>query len=38
MHLSFSIPLLMLWFDAPDLASAGKRLILLNPVDIAIIS
>ena len=38
MYLSLSIPLLMLWFDAPDLASAGKRLILLNPVDIAIIA
>jgi SSS family solute:Na+ symporter len=38
MSLSFSIPLLLLWFDAPDLASAGKRLILLNPVDIAIIA
>jgi SSS family solute:Na+ symporter len=28
----------MLWFDAPDLAEAGKRLILLHPVDIAIIA
>ena len=38
MNLFHSIPLLMLWFDAPDLAEAGKRLILLHPVDIAIIA
>jgi solute:Na+ symporter, SSS family len=38
MNLSFSIPLLMLWFDTPELAQAGKRLILLHPVDIAIIA
>ncbi|MDR3677045.1 MAG: sodium:solute symporter family protein [Acidobacteriota bacterium] len=28
----------MLWFDTPDLAQAGKRLILLHPVDMAIIA
>src|ERR1035437_10306642 len=38
MNLPFSIPLLMLWFGAPDLAEAGKRLILLHPVDMAIIA
>jgi SSS family solute:Na+ symporter len=38
MNLFHSIPLLMLWFDAPDLAGASKRLILLHPVDIAIIA
>jgi SSS family solute:Na+ symporter len=38
MNLSFSIPLLMLWFDAPDITQVGKRLILLHPVDIAIIA
>jgi SSS family solute:Na+ symporter len=38
MNLPFSIPLLMLWFGAPDLAGASKRLILLHPVDIAIIA
>ena len=38
MNLSLSAPLLMLWFDSPDLAEAGKRLILLHPVDMAIIA
>ena len=33
MNLSLSIPLLMLWFDAPDITQVGKRLILLHPVD-----
>ncbi len=28
----------MLWFDSPDLAAAGKRLIRLHPVDMAIIA
>ena len=37
MNLFLSIPLLM-WFDAPDLAKAGERLILLHPVDMAIIA
>ena len=36
--MSLSIPLLMLWFARPDLAKAGKRLILLHPVDMAIIA
>ena len=38
MNLSFSIPLLMMWFDTPNLAKATQRLILLHPVDIAIIA
>src|SRR5271169_6009150 len=37
MNLFLSIPLLM-WFDTPDLAKAGERLILLHPVDMAIIA
>ena len=38
MNLSLSIPLLMLWFDTPNLAKTTQRLILLHPVDIAIIA
>jgi SSS family solute:Na+ symporter len=38
MHLFFSFPLLMLWFDAPGITQVAKRLILLSPVDIAIIA
>jgi SSS family solute:Na+ symporter len=38
MNLSLSIPAAMLWFAAPDLAKAGERLILLHPVDMAIIA
>ena len=38
MHLFFSIPPLMLWFGAPDITQVAKRLILLSPVDIAIIA
>ena len=38
MTLSLSIPLLMLWFAAPDPAKVGERLILLHPVDMAIIA
>jgi SSS family solute:Na+ symporter len=37
MNLSLSIPLAMLWFAAPDPAGAAQRLILLRPVDLAII-
>jgi len=29
MHLFFSFPLLMLWFDAPGITQVAKRLILL---------
>jgi SSS family solute:Na+ symporter len=38
MNLSLSIPAAILWFAAPDLAKAGERLILLHPVDMAIIA
>ena len=38
MNLSLSVPTAMLWFAAPDLAQAGQRLILLHPVDMAIIA
>ena len=38
MNLSLSIPAALLWFETPDLAAAGKRLILLHPVDMAIIA
>ena len=38
MNLSLSIPAAMLWFATPDLAKAGERLILLHPVDMAIIA
>src|SRR5271157_1416339 len=38
MNLSLSVPTAMLWFAAPDLAQAGERLILLHPVDMAIIA
>jgi SSS family solute:Na+ symporter len=37
MNLSFSIPLAMLWFAAPDPAGGARRLILLHPVDLAIV-
>ena len=37
MNLSLSFPLAMLWFAAPDPAGAGPRLILLHPVDLAIV-
>jgi SSS family solute:Na+ symporter len=37
MNLSLSFPLALLWFAAPDPAGAAKRLILLHPVDMAII-
>src|ERR1700733_8213215 len=38
MNLSLPARLLMLWFDTPDIAKATQRLILLHPVDIAIIA
>src|SRR5579859_4788275 len=38
MNPTLSLPAAMLWFDASDLAEAGKRLILLHPVDIVIIA
>jgi SSS family solute:Na+ symporter len=38
MILTLSAPAALLWFGAPDLTQAGKRLILLHPVDIAIIA
>src|SRR5580658_461313 len=38
MNLSLSIPLLILWFDTPNLAKTTQRLIFLHPVDIAIIA
>jgi SSS family solute:Na+ symporter len=38
MNFSLSFPAVMLWFGTPDLAQVGKRLILLHPVDIAIIA
>ena len=38
MSFSLSLAPAMLWFDTPDLAQAGKRLILLHPVDMAIIA
>jgi SSS family solute:Na+ symporter len=38
MNLSLSIPAAVLWFATPDLAKAGERLILLHPVDMAIIA
>jgi SSS family solute:Na+ symporter len=38
MNLALSIPLLMMWSDTPNLAKATQRLILLHPVDIAIIA
>jgi SSS family solute:Na+ symporter len=38
MNLSLSIPMAMLWFATPDLAKAGERLILLHPVDMAIVA
>jgi SSS family solute:Na+ symporter len=38
MNLFLSIPAAMLWFATPDLAKAGERLILLHPVDMAIIA
>jgi SSS family solute:Na+ symporter len=38
MNLSLFIPAAMLWFATPDLAQAGERLILLHPVDMAIIA
>src|SRR5208337_3332006 len=34
----YSLPAALLWFAAPDLAKAGERLILLHPVDMAIIA
>ena len=37
MNLSLSFPLALLWFAAPDLAGAAQRVILLHPVDMAII-
>ena len=37
MNLSLSFPLAMLWFAAPDSAGTAQRLILLHPVDLAII-
>jgi len=38
MGLTFSLPAALLWFAAPDVVPAGKRLILLHPVDMAIIA
>src|SRR3984885_8096888 len=38
MNLSLPARLLMLWFDTPDIAKETQRLILLHPVDIAIIA
>jgi len=38
MGFTLSLPLLMMLFDAPNLAKAGERLILLHPVDMAIIA
>jgi len=35
---SLSLPAALLWFAAPDLAKAGQRLILLHPVDMAIVA
>ena len=38
MGLTFSLPAALLWFAAPDVVPAGKRLILLHPVDMVIIA
>ena len=38
MGFTFSFPVALLWFATPDLAEAGKRLILLHPVDMAIVA
>jgi SSS family solute:Na+ symporter len=37
MNLSLSFPLALLWFAAPGLAGVAQRVILLHPVDMAII-